>query len=75
MKLLEDFDYNKDIESFKRKNRILCLVKTNGNNHETIAKHVKATWGKRCKILLFESDKQGKLGLLKNNSHVYYQDI
>ncbi|CAL1539230.1 unnamed protein product [Lymnaea stagnalis] len=40
-----------------KKVRVLCWVMTNPNNIQTKARHVKATWGKRCNILLFMSSK------------------
>ncbi|CAG0899538.1 unnamed protein product, partial [Darwinula stevensoni] len=38
--------------------RVLCLVMTQPENHQKKAKHVKATWGKRCSILLFGSSQE-----------------
>jgi len=47
-------------EQLFKKYRVLCWIMTGPQNHDSKAKHVKATWGKRCNTLIFMSSKEDK---------------
>lgn len=58
----KEFHKNEDrtvANDMANKTRILCWIMTCPSNHRKKAKHVKATWGRRCNILLFMSTING----------------
>ena len=60
-------DENQIADDLAKNIRVLCWVMTAPANHKNKAKHVKATWGKRCTKLIFMSTRKdpalGAVGL------------
>ena len=54
-------------EALRRNVRVLCWVMTQPENHMSRAVHVQATWGRRCNVLLFvtEKDDVGALSIMR----------
>lgn len=49
---------NAEAKRLEAEVRILCWIMTNPSNIHSKARHVKATWGKRCNTLLFMSSEK-----------------
>lgn len=52
-------------QELAREVRILCMILTSPANHQNRARHIKATWAKRCNYYLFMSTANGKLKIIQ----------
>ncbi|KAI0211647.1 Glycoprotein-N-acetylgalactosamine 3-beta-galactosyltransferase 1-A [Lamellibrachia satsuma] len=61
-KCLPGADVTDDIiaNELSKKVRILCWIMTAPQFLQTKARHVRATWGRRCNVLLFASDYENR---------------
>ncbi|XP_072109512.1 glycoprotein-N-acetylgalactosamine 3-beta-galactosyltransferase 1-like isoform X2 [Mobula birostris] len=87
-----EMNFNADVSQHKDENtsladdlykkvRILCWVMTGPQNLATKAKHVKATWAKKCNVVLFMSSEENKdfptvgLGVKEGRDQLYWKTI
>lgn len=67
-------------ELYKRV-RILCWVMTNPSNLQSKARHLKATWGRHCNLVLFMSSEEDRdfpavgLGTTEGRDQLYWKTI
>ncbi|XP_017472021.1 PREDICTED: glycoprotein-N-acetylgalactosamine 3-beta-galactosyltransferase 1 [Rhagoletis zephyria] len=63
------------LQPLNTKVRVLCMVLTSPDQHASHARHVKATWGKRCTRLIFLSsqvdEKLGAVSVVEREADTY----
>lgn len=58
---LSDFDTRIDAAALAEQIRVGCWVMTMPKHHQERDIHIKATWGRRCNVLIFMSSEEGEL--------------